>query len=176
MKRHLLLLFAMLMATLSLSAATKTWSFEWNKGPKDAGAQGFYNFGTSFVEKSFYEAELNGVTWNIKSDGTMKYAYTASLGQTIGTATSVSDYTELWTSGISGKIKAVRVKAQTKSKSTNTADLSVKVNGVEYKCGDKTTAELTGSLATSLRLPMTVRRARSSLPLSPQAPAAVPYI
>lgn len=41
MKRHLLLFFAMLMATLSLSAATKTWSFEWNKGPKDAGAQGF---------------------------------------------------------------------------------------------------------------------------------------
>lgn len=147
MKRHLLLLFAMLMATLSLSAATKTWSFEWNKGPKDAGAQGFYNFSTSFVEKSFYEAELNGVTWDIKSDGTMKYAYTASSGQAIGTATSVSDYTELWTSGISGKIKAVRVKAQTKKGSTYTADLSVKVNGVEYKCGDKTTAELTGSLA-----------------------------
>lgn len=41
MKRHLLLFFAMLMATLSLSAATKTWSFEWNKKPKDAGAQGF---------------------------------------------------------------------------------------------------------------------------------------
>lgn len=147
MKRHLLLFFAMLMATLSLSAATKTWSFEWNKGPKDAGAQGFYNFGTSFVEKSFYEAELNGVTWDIKSDGTMKYAYTATLGQTIGTPTSVSDYTELWTSGIAGKIKAVRVKAQTKSKSKNTADLSVKVNGVEYKCGDKTTAELTSQLA-----------------------------
>ena len=82
MKRHLLLLFAMLMATLSLSAATKTWSFEWNKGPKDAGAQGFYNFGSSFVEKSFYEAELNGVTWDIRSDGTMKYAYTASSAQT----------------------------------------------------------------------------------------------
>lgn len=97
MKRHLLLFFAMLMATLSLSAATKTWSFEWNKGPKDAGAQGFYNFGTSFVEKSFYEAELNGVTWNIKSDGTMKYAYTASLGQTIGAGSSVSDYTECLT-------------------------------------------------------------------------------
>lgn len=87
------------------------------------------------------------MTWDIKSDGTMTYAYTASMGQTIGTATSVSDYTELWTSGIAGKIKAVRVKAQTKSKSTNTADLSVKVNGVEYKCGDKATAELTGSLA-----------------------------
>ena len=116
MKRHLLLFFAMLMATLSLSAATKTWSFEWNKKPKDVGAQGFYNFSSSYVEKSFYEAELNGVTWDIKSDGTMKYAYTATLGQTIGTPTSVSDYTELWTSGISGKIKAVRVKAQTKSK------------------------------------------------------------
>lgn len=83
MKRHLLLLFAMLMATLSLSAATKTWSFEWNKKKNDAGAQGFYNFGSSFVEKTFYEAELNGVTWDIKSDGTMTYAYTASMGQTL---------------------------------------------------------------------------------------------
>ena len=147
MKRHLLLLFAMLMATLSLSAATKTWSFEWNKKKNDAGAQGFYNFGSSFVEKSFYEAELNGVTWDIKSDGTMKYAYTASSGQAIGVGSPFSEYTELWTSGIAGKIKAVRVKAQTKKGSTYTADLSVKVNGVEYKCGDKTTAELTGSLA-----------------------------
>lgn len=109
MKRHLLLFFAMLMATLSLSAATKTWSFEWNKKPKDAGAQGFYNFGTTFVEKSFYEAELNGVTWNIKSDGTMKYAYTASLGQTIGAGSSVSDYTELWTSGRSCNSLAARI-------------------------------------------------------------------
>ena len=147
MKRHLLLLFAIIMAALPLSAATKTWSFEWNKGTKDAGAQGFYNFGASYVEKTFYEAELNGVTWDIKSDGTMKYAYTANLGQAIGVGSSFSDYTELWTSGIAGKIKAVRVKAQTKKSSTNTADLSVKVNGVEYKCGDKTTAELTGQLA-----------------------------
>ena len=64
MKRHLLLFLAV------LTAATKTWSFTWDKS-KASGGQGFYNFGSSSVVKAFYEAELNGINWCVKSDGTV---------------------------------------------------------------------------------------------------------
>ena len=129
-----LLLLSFLLATLPLLAhgETKTWSFEWNKSHSDATSQGFYNFGTSSVSKDVYTTELNGLVWNIASDGTKKYAYTANSGQTIGTNGEPSTHTALYTTALAGKIKAVRVSART-NKATNKANLSVKVNGSSYK-------------------------------------------
>ena len=144
-----LLLLSFLLATLPFFAhgETKTWSFEWNKSHSDATSQGFYYFGTSSVSKDVYTTELNGLVWNISSDGTKKYAYTANSGQTIGTNGEPSTHTSLYTSALAGKIKAVRVSART-NKATNQADLSVKVNGGSYKTAAGTTAQaLTNTIA-----------------------------
>lgn len=109
--------------------------------------KGFYNFGKSSVSKDVYTTELNGLVWNISSDGTKKYAYTANSGQTIGTNGEPSTHTSLYTSALAGKIKAVRVSART-NKATNQADLSVKVNGGSYKTAAGTTAQaLTNTIA-----------------------------
>lgn len=144
MKRRLLLFFAVLMAALPLAAASKTWSFEWNKSYKD-GSQGFYNFGTSYVEQDVYTTEINGLQWSLKSEGSKKYAITASGGQAIGTgASSAASKAELWTSGFEGKITAVRVTART-VKDENPAELTVSVNGQAYKYGDAEKADLNGT-------------------------------
>lgn len=144
-----LLLLSFLLATLPFFAhgETKTWSFEWNKSHSDATSQGFYNLGMSSVSKDVYTTDLNGLVWNISSDGTKKYAYTANSGQTIGTNGEPSTHTSLYTSALAGKIKAVRVSART-NKATNQADLSVKVNGGSYKTAAGTTAQaLTNTIA-----------------------------
>ena len=90
-----LFFFSLLLAALPLLAhgETKTWSFEWDKSHSDPTAQGFYNFGTSSVDQDVYTAELNGLVWNITSDGTKKYAYTAKSGQAIGTNGKPSTHT-----------------------------------------------------------------------------------
>ena len=127
-------LCALLLALLPLTGWADTWSFEWNKSHTEAGAQGFYNFGTSYVEQDVYTTELNGITWSIASEGTMKYAYVAKGGQTIGSASEPSTHTSLWTSAFAGKITAVRVQCRT-AKDANTANLSVKVGDAAYLCG-----------------------------------------
>lgn len=136
----------MLLAMLSLSAETATWSFEWNKSHSDATSQGFYNFGTSFVTRDVYTATLGDMTWSIASEGTKKYAYTAKSGQTIGTSSDPSTHTTLWTDAFEGRIVAVRVQART-NKDEWTADLSVVVAGDSLRCGGATRAALTGTLA-----------------------------
>ena len=71
MKRRLLFTFATLLALLPYVglAATTTWSFEWNTS-KTKGGQGFYNFGSSKVEKDVYTTErlsgnLVGISINL---------------------------------------------------------------------------------------------------------------
>ncbi|MFC4665357.1 chitobiase/beta-hexosaminidase C-terminal domain-containing protein [Falsiporphyromonas endometrii] len=135
MKKYLLIaLTALVYGFLHpLLAETRTWSFEWNKSKKDPTSQGFYNFGANLVEKEFYTTELNGLTWNISSKGTYKYAYLPTAGQSIGTASQPSTHTELWTNSLSGIIKAVRVVART-NKEQFKADLSLSVGGNKYLC------------------------------------------
>ena len=148
MRKTLFLLLAFIMAALPLSmnAELKTWTFEWNKSHSDNTSQGFYNFGTNYVEKDVYTTELNTLTWSIASTGTHKYAYTAKSGQTIGTSLEPSTHTSLWTESLAGKVRAVRVQTRT-NKNENQADLSVTVNGVKYQCNGTDKAAMTATLA-----------------------------
>ena len=81
MKKSLLTFIAVLATLLPItaSAAVSTWSFEWNMSKKEGG-QGFYNFGSTKVEKEFYTAELNGLQWKATAEGTYIYAYTSTMG------------------------------------------------------------------------------------------------
>ncbi len=145
MRRRLHLIYVVLLTLLPLAAHADTWSFEWNKGHTETGAQGFYNFGTSFVDQDVYTTELNGISWSIASEGTKKYAYVAKGGQTIGSASEPSTHTSLWTTSFTGKITAVRVQCRT-SKAENKADLTVKVNGTGYTYGESAAAAMTETL------------------------------
>ena len=145
MKKRVLFILAALLAILPAALRAATWSFEWNKSHSDATSQGFYNFGSNMVIQDVYTAELNGRIWNISSDGTKKYAYTAQSGQTIGTTSEPSTHTVLWSSAFSGRITAFRIQART-NKDANKADVSVKVNGVAYQAQAATAVPLTDSL------------------------------
>ena len=146
MKKQLLFFIALLLAILPSALQAATWSFEWNKSRTDKTSQGFYNFGSSFVDQDVYTTELNGRQWSISSDGTKKYAYVASSGQSIGTATEVSTHTQLWTSAFSGRITAFRIQTRT-TKDTNKAKVSVKVNGVSYLSADAAEVEYANTLS-----------------------------
>lgn len=137
-------LFAVLLSLLPQAMSADTWSFEWNTSKKDGG-QGFYNFGTSRVDKDFYSAELNGVAWNISAVGTNTYAYTANYGQYIGSASEPPTSVRLWTDGIVGKISAVRITARVQ-KADYAGDISVDVNGKSYLCNGETKAALGSDL------------------------------
>lgn len=146
--KHLLILLCLLMALpLSALAETKTWSFEWNKSHSDPTAQGFYNFGSSWVDKDFYTAELNGLTWNIASTGTKRYAFTPTSGQTIGTSSEPSTHTALWTESLAGKIQAVRIQVRT-VKAVNEATVGLKVNGQSYLTDGKEKGSYINTLTT----------------------------
>ena len=144
-KSLLFYLFAVLLTALPQLAKADTWAFEWDKGHKEATAQGFYNFGSSAVDKDVYTEELNSIVWNIASEGTNVYAYTAKSGQTIGSAQKPSSHTSLWTTGFAGTIKAVRVTART-SKDANVAALKVSVDGKALLTGTSEAAALNGTL------------------------------
>lgn len=148
MKKHLLFFIAILLAILPSISQAATWSFEWNKSRSDKTSQGFYNFGSSFVEQDVYTTELNGLLWSISSEGTKKYAYLATNGQSIGTTTEPSTHTQLWTSAFSGRITAFRIKTRT-NKAENKAKVSVKVNGVSY-LSDKSTEVEYGETFTDI--------------------------
>lgn len=145
MGKKFLLFLSLFLTLLPLQAEKKTWFFEWNKSHSDPTSQGFYNFGGSLVEKDVYTTELNGLWWNIASDGTKKYAYTAKSGQAIGTGMDPSAHTSLWTSGFVGKILAVRITART-NKSQHKADLSIKINDKSLLSDGKTTIALSNQL------------------------------
>lgn len=140
MKKNLLFLFAVLLSLLPQAMNADTWSFEWNTS-KANGGQGFYNFGTSRVEKDVYTTELNGVQWNASAEGTFIYAYTSNMGQYIGSAGEPPTSAKLWTDGIMGKVTAVRVTARVQ-KAEYEGNVSVTVNGVNYACNGKTSAAL----------------------------------
>ena len=140
MKKNLLFLFAVLLSLLPQAMKADTWSFEWNTS-KANGGQGFYNFGASRVEKDVYTTELNGVQWNASAEGTFIYAYTATMGQYIGSASEPPTSGKLWTDGILGKVTAVRVTARVQ-KAEYEGNVSVTVNGVNYACNGKTSAAL----------------------------------
>lgn len=140
MKKNLLFLFAVLLSLLPQAMKADTWSFEWNTSKADGG-QGFYNFGTSRVEKDVYTTELNGVQWNASAEGTFIYAYTSNMGQYIGSAGEPPTSAKLWTDGILGKVTAVRVTARVQ-KAEHEGNVSVTVNGVNYACNDNTSAAL----------------------------------
>ena len=53
-KTLLFYLFAVLLTALPQSVKADTWVFEWDKSHSDATAQGFYNFGSSAVDKDVY--------------------------------------------------------------------------------------------------------------------------
>lgn len=147
MKRRLLFTFATLLALLPYVglAATTTWSFEWNTSKKDGG-QGFHNFGSSKVEKDVYTTELNGVQWNISSEGTYTYAYTSTMGQYIGSKSEAPSSSTLWTTGFAGKIKDVKVTARVQD-DAKAGDVAVAVNGKDYLCNSNAKASLTSALA-----------------------------
>lgn len=148
MRKRILILFTVLAALLPVlsAAATSTWSFEWNKSRSDKTSQGFYNFGSSAVEQDVYTAELNGLMWNIASEGTTVYAYTASAGQYIGSASKPPVSASLWTTDLAGKVKAVRVTARLKDAKCE-GNMAVAVNDKGYLSNGKASVALTGSLA-----------------------------
>lgn len=145
MNKRILLFAALLLALLPLGAMADTWSFEWNKSHSDATAQGFYNFGTSYVEKDVYTTELNGLQWSIASEGTKTYAYTANGGQNIGKVSEPASHCELWTSGFEGKITAVRITAR-KQKDEYEANLSVSVGETKLASGTMESVSLSSTL------------------------------
>lgn len=133
-KRKLFLFISLVLMSLPLTmrAETQTWTMVWDKSRNTAGSEGFYNFGTSYVEKDVYTTTLNGLEWSITSVGTYTYAYVATNGQTIGKNGQAASHTEMWTTAVVGKIKAVRVTAKT-AKGENTGTVSVIVNGQNYQ-------------------------------------------
>ena len=143
MKKRLLTLIAVLAALLptAASAAVSTWSFDWSTS-KANGGQGFYNFGASAEDKDFYTAELNGLQWKAVPVGSNILAFTPSNGQYVGSATKPATSVTLSTSDLAGVIKSVKVSARVQ-KAGMAGNVSVKVNGKSYLCGDNETSSLT---------------------------------
>lgn len=114
------------------TAEPATWEYEWNK-TKANGGEGFYNFGSSFVDYDDYlEETINGITWRARAEGTKKFAMTASGGQTIGTGTSDNaTHVEFWTDGINGKVTDITVNARL-NKAEYSGHIKVSVGGVTY--------------------------------------------
>lgn len=140
MKKNVLLIFSVLLSLLPQAMNAVTWSFEWNTSKKDGG-QGFYNFGASREDKDVYTTELNGLQWNASAVGTTLYAFTANMGQYIGSAGEPASSARLWTDGIVGKVTTVRVTARVQ-KPEYAGDISVTVNGTSYLCDEATSAAL----------------------------------
>lgn len=140
MKKNVLLIFSVLLSLLPQAMNAATWSFEWNTSKKDGG-QGFYNFGASREDKDVYTTELNGLQWNASAVGTTLYAFTANMGQYIGSAGEPASSARLWTDGIVGKVTTVRVTARVQ-KPEYAGDISVTVNGTSYLCDEAASAAL----------------------------------
>lgn len=131
-KLFLFLSLVLMSLPLAMRAETQTWTMIWDKKRGDVGAEGFYNFGTSYIEKDVYTTTLNGLEWSVNSVGTYTYAYVATNGQTIGKVGQAASHTEIWTTALVGKIKAVRVTAKT-AKDENEGTVSVIINGQNYQ-------------------------------------------
>ena len=124
---------------------TGNYTHIWDKSRADGG-EGFYNFGTSFVDTNTLTASLNNVSWTVTTVGSKKMAYTANGGQSFGVGTSdPCSHIELITNGIAGEITEVIVAAKkgTTSASLSDAAMKVSVGGTAYKCDDNVSAPLT---------------------------------
>lgn len=145
MRKKLLFLFAIMLSLLPQAMRADTWSFTWNTS-KANGGQGFYNFGSNRVEKEFYTTELNNVQWNVSAEGTTLYAFTANMGQYIGSASEPPTSARLWTTGIEGKVTAVRVTARVQ-KAEYAGNVAASVNGKNYLCNGNSSATLVSTEA-----------------------------
>lgn len=124
---------------------TGNYTHIWDKSKNDGG-EGFYNFGTSFVDTNTLTASLNNVSWTVTTVGSKKMAFTANGGQSFGVGTSdPCSHIELITNGIAGEITEVIVAAKkgTTSASLSDAAMKVSVGGTAYKCDDNVSAPLT---------------------------------
>lgn len=148
MKNRLLFMLAVMLTILPsvAGAAELTWSFDWPKSATDKTSEGFYNFGSSAVDKDVYTATMNGVEWSASAVGTHRYAYTKTNGQYIGSAGEAPTSATLWTTGFVGKVKTVRISARVQ-KDTYAGTVAVSVNGQTYQCSGSDTASLTGKVA-----------------------------
>lgn len=148
MKKRILFMLTLLLAILPSVAmgAEQSWSFDWPKSATDKTSEGFYNFGTNYVEKDVYTATMNGVQWSVTASGTHKYAYTKTSGQYIGAASEAPTSASLWTDAFVGYVTKVRVSARLQ-KATYAGTVAVSVGGKSYQCSGSTTASLTGTVA-----------------------------
>ena len=122
------------------------WYFNWNKSRTDEGAEGFYNFGTIYVDEPQLTTTLNGLNWTYYSPETNYASYTAKMGQAFGKPGAYAQTVTLSTSDLAGKVTAVKVKAR-ENKAEQEGRLSVKVNGTVYQCeGEESVLLTTDSL------------------------------
>ena len=120
------------------------YTFTWDTS-RTEGGEGFYNFGSSYVDTNTLTATLNEVNWTANLAGDNRAAYTANNGQAFGAATTGCSHVELLTDGLSGQITEVKVKAKKGSSSADlsNAALKVSVNGEAYLNGTATEVPLT---------------------------------
>ncbi|MBQ7423066.1 MAG: chitobiase/beta-hexosaminidase C-terminal domain-containing protein [Prevotella sp.] len=109
---------------------TGMYVFNWNKSRNDGG-EGFYQMGSTASDNPTVTASLNGVNWTITSVGTTTYAFTGTMGQSIGKPSEPASHVELYTTGIAGEITEVKVKARKQHDDTE-AQMKVSVNDIAY--------------------------------------------
>lgn len=144
MRKRLFFLIVVALSMLPMAINADTWTFEWNTS-KNNGGQGFYNFGSSLVEKEYYTTELNGLQWNASAEGTYVYAFTSS-GQYIGFGSQPASSAKMWTTGLEGKIKSVKVTSRVQ-KAENAGNVAVTVNDKAYQCGGMASAAMSETYA-----------------------------
>lgn len=136
-----LLAFAVIAIASFGSVKADTWSVNWNKIVRES-VDGFYNFGSSAVQKDTLSTVICGLNWSITSVGTYSYSMTSG-GQCIGqSATNATSHTSLFTYDMPGSIEAIRIKARRNNKSDG-AELKVSVNGTAYLCEEAESVSLT---------------------------------
>lgn len=125
-------LLLLLLATVSSVALAQesTWSFTWDKN-KTSGGQGFYNFGSNYLNQDSITTELNGLNWTITSPETNYYTFVPKSGQAIGKPTKPASHATIFTTDLIGKVTKIKVTAR-KLKDKTAADISASVNGVAY--------------------------------------------
>ena len=118
------------------------WYFNWNKSRTDEGAEGFYNFGSVYVDEPQLTTTLNGLNWTYFSPETNYASYTAKMGQAFGKPSAYAQTVTLSTSDLAGKVTTIKVKAR-ENKAEQQGRLSVKVNDMAYLCEGEESVLLT---------------------------------
>ena len=126
-----------------------TYTHVWDKSRNDGG-EGFYNFGSDYVDTNTQTATLSGVEWTLNTVGGKKTTFTANAGQAFGVGTSdACSHVELLTNGIAGEVTEVTVnlKKGTTSANLSNASVSVSVGGAAYYSDGATALPLTADYA-----------------------------